>query len=593
MPGGGEPPLSRHVARGSVVLPPRSRGSDSRAGPGKRASMNHGRRLLALAIVTGLLSAVAPVAVGAGRPAAPRPDRPRAVPQAPVAQAAAQWLADQLSPEGWMPNSPGSTTPSLSFTANTVVALAASGVDPSGAAKAVEYLEGNVDAFVTQDGADGPGQLALLIVDAEATGVDPTDFGGTNLVARLLATEQPSGLFGTDAQLPLRRRELPAGPGPAGPGRGRGQGPGPAAGAAISFGRPAVPGRRVVVHRPGHRHLYGAPPTTPAPTPTRRPWRSRAWPPRGRHAGHRLGGPGLPAQGRDADGGWSYYPSSAATPRSPTPTPRPRHPGPRRPGPVAAGPAFTTGSTNPVSALLAFRLTPGPAPGRSSSRPAGVRRHPGHLPGGTGHPGHRLPARAAAGGVLAGRADGGVFAFGPGYYGSLPGLGVSRPRRRRPGPPPTAGATGAAADGGVFAFGDAGFAGSLAGLGSTRAPSWAWRPRPTVAATGWSAPTAGCSPSATPASPAPCPARRPRQRHRGHRRPPPSGGYWLVGADGGVFAFGDAGFAGSLPGLGVRPATSWASRATAGGRRLLEVGADGGVFAFGDAGVRRVAPGSG
>ncbi len=30
------------------------------------------------------------------------------------------------------------------------------------------------------------------------------------------------------------------------------------------------------------------------------------------------------------------------------------------------------------------------------------------------------------------------------------------------------------------------------------------------------------------------------------------GGYWLIGSDGGVFAFGDAGFIGSLPGLGVK-----------------------------------------
>jgi len=29
------------------------------------------------------------------------------------------------------------------------------------------------------------------------------------------------------------------------------------------------------------------------------------------------------------------------------------------------------------------------------------------------------------------------------------------------------------------------------------------------------------------------------------------GGYWMVGADGGVFAFGDATFVGSLPQLGV------------------------------------------
>ncbi|MHB8437684.1 MAG: hypothetical protein ACYDD4_00770, partial [Acidimicrobiales bacterium] len=30
-------------------------------------------------------------------------------------------------------------------------------------------------------------------------------------------------------------------------------------------------------------------------------------------------------------------------------------------------------------------------------------------------------------------------------------------------------------------------------------------------------------------------------------------GYWLVGADGGVFAFGDAVFDGSLPGMGIKP----------------------------------------
>jgi hypothetical protein len=30
------------------------------------------------------------------------------------------------------------------------------------------------------------------------------------------------------------------------------------------------------------------------------------------------------------------------------------------------------------------------------------------------------------------------------------------------------------------------------------------------------------------------------------------GGYWLIGSDGGVFAFGDASFIGSLPGLNVK-----------------------------------------
>ena len=46
--------------------------------------------------------------------------------------------------------------------------------------------------------------MANLILAAHAMGAIPTNFGGTNLVQRLLATEQTSGpdagLFGTDAQ---------------------------------------------------------------------------------------------------------------------------------------------------------------------------------------------------------------------------------------------------------------------------------------------------------------------------------------------------------------------------------------------------------
>src|SRR6202034_1989864 len=103
---------------------------------------------------------------------------------------------------------PSSTTPGtadLSSTANAILALASAGVDRSVAENALTYMEGNVDAYVTQDGADGPGQLALLILDAHALGVDPTSFGGTNLVARLLATQRSSGAdvgqFGTEDQV--------------------------------------------------------------------------------------------------------------------------------------------------------------------------------------------------------------------------------------------------------------------------------------------------------------------------------------------------------------------------------------------------------
>lgn len=65
---------------------------------------------------------------------------------------------------------------------------------------------------------------------------------------------------------------------------------------------------------------------------------------------------------------------------------------------------------------------------------------------------------------------------------------------------------------------------------------------------------------------------------------PDGRGYWLVGADGGVYAFGDAQFFGSLPGLGVTPSgpiVGMAATSDGGGYWLL--GADGGVFAFGDA----------
>jgi hypothetical protein len=60
-------------------------------------------------------------------------------------------------------------------------------------------------------------------------------------------------------------------------------------------------------------------------------------------------------------------------------------------------------------------------------------------------------------------------------------------------------------------------------------------------------------------------------------------GYWLIGGDGGVFAFGDATFHGSLPGVGDTVSDIVGAVATPDGAGYWLVGRDGGVFAFGDA----------
>jgi hypothetical protein len=63
----------------------------------------------------------------------------------------------------------------------------------------------------------------------------------------------------------------------------------------------------------------------------------------------------------------------------------------------------------------------------------------------------------------------------------------------------------------------------------------------------------------------------------------PSGrGYWLAGDDGGVFAYGDARYYGSLSGRGVHGRVAGIA-ATPSGRGYWLAASDGGVFAFGDA----------
>lgn len=154
--------------------------------------------------------------------------------------------------------------------------------------------------------------------------------------------------------------------------------------------------------------------------------------------------------------------------------------------------------------------------------------------------------------------DGGVFVFPPpgttgGYYGSLPGLGVT-PAKPIVGMVPTVTDKGyflVGSDGGVFAFGTAPFLGSLPGIGAT-----------------------------------------PRFPITGIVAADTDKGYFLVGADGGVFAFGTVPFLGSLPGEHVSVSNIVGIAATPNGTGYWLVSTTGTVYAFGKAKSLGTAKGS-
>jgi hypothetical protein len=136
-------------------------------------------------------------------------------------------------------------------------------------------------------------------------------------------------------------------------------------------------------------------------------------------------------------------------------------------------------------------------------------------------------------------ADGGVFAFGAPFYGSIRRQHLAQPIVGITATPNGRGYWMVARDGGVFGFGNARYFGSL-GRARLRAPI------------------------------------------RALASAPGGAGYWLLGQDGGVFAFGRARYYGSVPAKQLRaPAVGLAS--TPSGRGYWIATADGAVVAIGDA----------
>ena len=157
------------------------------------------KRLLAPVVLGASLLVAIGAAPSIAQAANPSSGTPPTVPQVASATGGATWLADQLTSAGFIPVSGVPAQANLAATANAVLALASAG-DDAVATHALNYLALHVNDYVSVDGSDGPGQLALLILDAHALAADPGSFGGSDLVTRLQATEQTSGptagLFG-------------------------------------------------------------------------------------------------------------------------------------------------------------------------------------------------------------------------------------------------------------------------------------------------------------------------------------------------------------------------------------------------------------
>jgi hypothetical protein len=116
---------------------------------------------------------------------------------------AGDWVLSQYNAENVMESE---FAPGVQDHGNSVLGianLAAIDEDPANDQARLDALEVDLEDLYLSDGltpaSDRPGALARVIMAVVATGGDPRDFLGTDLVARLEATLQPSGLFGVQS----------------------------------------------------------------------------------------------------------------------------------------------------------------------------------------------------------------------------------------------------------------------------------------------------------------------------------------------------------------------------------------------------------
>jgi hypothetical protein len=466
---------------------------------------------------------------------------PPQIPQVAAAQSAATWIVGQQAASGEIGGSP-------SATAAGILALAAAHANNSAAQSALTYLEANAESYINNpastDSEDGPGQLANLILDAHAMGVDPTNFGGINLVTRLLATEQTSGpdagVFGTEAQVGifaagtfiqgivlsalkavgqtpnaaainwLTAQQCPSG-GWVNPSQAVG------GGCTLNYTNGTGPDNQTTSNVLQGLAAQGA--LTPGITASALSFYT---------------------SGQDADGGWAYQPNSTAQPQETDS----QSTGLVIQSLLALGlsptnSTFSSSGHSPVSTLLSFVVT--------SGSDTGALGYQDNTSGNLLATNQDVPVLA---GLINGfgptnsyyvaTATGAVQPFGSAKsYGSLTGTTLNKPIVGMASTLNGLGYWLVASDGGIFSYGDAAFLGSRGGQPLNQ-------PIVGMAAT------------------------------------PVGGGYWLVASDGGIFSYGDAVFQGSTGGITLnKPIVGLIGTRDGGGYWL--VASDGGIFNYGDA----------